>query len=96
MSWLKWGTVALGVGLCLMPLVFGYSGNPAELAISLATGGVIALFGAYEKYKTAPLQECSRLCRPCYWAAGWWALPLRGAWCSWAPPPPSWPAIRAS
>jgi ABC-type glycerol-3-phosphate transport system permease component len=53
MKWFKWGTVALGVALCLAPFVFGYSGELAGLAMSLATGGVIALFGGFEEYKTA-------------------------------------------
>jgi hypothetical protein len=84
MNWWKWGTVALGVALCLAPLVFGYSGNPAGLAMSLATGGMIALFGCYEQYKpvavagllaaVSPLILGSRLM-----GAATWTLVLLGA-----------------
>jgi Na+/H+-translocating membrane pyrophosphatase len=64
--------------------VFGYSGNPAGLAMSLATGGVIALFGCYEQYKpvavagllaaVSPLILSSRLV-----SAATWSLVLLGA-----------------
>ncbi len=53
MKWLSWVTVALGVALCLAPYVLGYSSNTAGLAMSLATGGVIALNGLYQEYKVA-------------------------------------------
>ena len=62
MKWWKWGTVALGVALCLAPFVFGYSGNPAGLAMSLATGGVIAndVYGWYTEDTDGKVGPCAR------------------------------------
>ena len=50
---MNWITGILGIALFLAPFVFGYSGTPWALWISLIMGAIVTILGFARSYKAA-------------------------------------------
>lgn len=70
---MNWATGVFGVALFLAPFVFGYSGTPWALWISLIMGAVVAILGFARSYKAAAILGLITFVSP--WVFGFGGVP---------------------